>query len=306
MLFLALIRSGNAALHKPRKCRVGAAVAVARGLDACAPMHSSTTELKAGLGTARWVYPLLSAAVCLLALLAPVALGKTAHPSVFVVMAGLVSALFGYFIGSREDGIRALSAIDPLTGLFNRRHFQASFGRELLRAHRLGQPVGLLVIDIDGLKAINAALGREQGDKALCAVADALRHACRAADLCARTGGDEFVVLAPGSDETAARTLAERISATVHLRFAARRPIALAVGVEKPPQLSVSIGVAAASHDEPRLMCADALVSAADRALFYAKHQAPGRIQGASGEGRTVIRAARPALRLITRNAGGG
>jgi diguanylate cyclase (GGDEF)-like protein len=250
------------------------------------------------LGTSRWTYPLLSAAVCLAALLAPALAGKAAASVGFAIAAALVSGLVGHFVGSREDGLRALGSVDVLTGLFNRRYFESNFQREIAQAHRRGTPLALLLIDVDGLKNINDILGHGAGDAAICAVADALHHSLRASDLSARWGGDEFVVLAPDTGELAARALAERIGATVHLRSAARRPLGGAAP-SLAPTVTVSIGVVTAGSDVPGQLRTDAMFAAADRALYTAKGIGPGRVQSATGEGKSVVRTVRPPLHLV-------
>jgi diguanylate cyclase (GGDEF)-like protein len=217
----------------------------------------------------------------------------------FALAAALVCSVVGHFVGSREDGLRALGSVDVLTGLFNRRYFESTFDREIARAHRRQTPLALLVIDVDGLKQINDTLGHSAGDNALCAVADALQHSLRAEDLAARWGGDEFVVLAPDTGELAARALAERIVATVHLRSAARRPIGNGAHQALTPTVTVSIGVAVAGPDVPAQLRAEAMFAAGDRALYTAKGIGPGRVQSATGEGKSVIRAVRRPLHLV-------
>jgi diguanylate cyclase (GGDEF)-like protein len=223
--------------------------------------------------------------------------GKSTVNVGFALAAALVCSVVGHFVGSREDGLRALGSVDVLTGLFNRRYFESTFEREIARAHRRQTPLALLVIDVDGLKQINDTLGHGAGDGALCAVADALQHSLRAEDLAARWGGDEFVVLAPDTGELAARALAERIVATVHLRSAARRPVGN--GAHLTPTVTVSVGVATAGPDVPGQLRADAMFAAGDRALYAAKGIGPGRVQSATGEGKSVIRAVRPPLHLV-------
>jgi diguanylate cyclase (GGDEF)-like protein len=105
---------------------------------------------------------------------------------------------------------RELALRDQLTGLHNRRFFDDHLERALARADRSGQPVALLVLDLDGLKAINDAGGHAAGDAALRAAADALRESVRAGDLPCRVGGDEFAVILPGAAAAAALAVAER------------------------------------------------------------------------------------------------
>jgi diguanylate cyclase (GGDEF)-like protein len=249
-------------------------------------------------GKARFTYPVLSAVVCAAALLAPVLAGRPTHSIEFVAIATVLCAALGYVVGSREDGLRALSAVDGLTQLFNRRHFELNVQREVARALRQKTSLALLVIDVDGLKNINDILGHGAGDRAICAVGDALRHSCRADDLAARWGGDEFVVVAPATNEQAARALAERIIATVQLRTSARRPIGLFDSKTHAPTVTVSIGVASAGPESVGKLRADALFAAADRALYHAKASGPGAVRCASGEGTPSSLTVRGQLRL--------
>ena len=105
---------------------------------------------------------------------------------------------------------RELALRDQLTGLHNRRFFDDHLEQVLARADRSGRPVALLVVDLDGLKAINDAGGHPAGDAALRAAADALRASVRTGDLPCRLGGDEFAVILPDADEGAALAVAQR------------------------------------------------------------------------------------------------
>ncbi len=105
---------------------------------------------------------------------------------------------------------------DPLTGLPNRRLLLESIAPALARAERMGEPVGLLFLDLDGFKSVNDRFGHSAGDELLVAVADALRSTTRATDLPARLAGDEFAVLVerPRGDEPLT-VLADRIGAEI-------------------------------------------------------------------------------------------
>src|SRR3954468_1899233 len=137
-----------------------------------------------------------------------------------------LTTVLGWVVGRKEDLLETLSVTDPLTGLANRRRMLAAFGDELNRSARYGTPLALLLIDLDRLKEINDRRGHAQGDRALQLVADSLRRSCRATDLAARTGGDEFLVLAVETSAGEALALAHRICATV-------RRLGAAAGNEK-------------------------------------------------------------------------
>jgi diguanylate cyclase (GGDEF)-like protein len=110
---------------------------------------------------------------------------------------------------------RELALRDQLTGLHNRRFFDESLSDAIARGGRGGTSVGLLVIDLDGLKEINDDGGHVAGDAALRAAAEALRRCVRAGDLPCRLGGDEFAVILPGADPSAAMLVAERAQRTL-------------------------------------------------------------------------------------------
>jgi diguanylate cyclase (GGDEF)-like protein len=160
----------------------------------------------------------------------------------------------GWLVGRKEDLLGRLSTTDPLTGLANRRRLRSAFTDELNRAARYDTPLALLLVDLDRLKDINDRHGHADGDRALQLVAEALRRTCRATDLAARYGGDEFIVLAVNTPAPEARVLALRIRDSV-------RRLSLRAGrwskATEPINHTVSIG-------------ADELRAAADRAITAA------------------------------------
>ncbi len=135
--------------------------------------------------------------------------------------------------------IRGLADLDDLTGLYNLRSFSKLAESEYSRAEQEGAPCALLMIDLEQLGQINDRFGHEAGDRALCAVAASIRRATRTGDLCARYGGDEFVVLLPRCGQSAAEAVANRIrhdvySGTQDFNYAMRR-LAVAIGVAAAP-----------------------------------------------------------------------
>ena len=183
--------------------------------------------------------------------------------STAIMFAGL-----GVIIGSNEDLLKRVSLEDPLTGLANRRHLDRRLREELARVDRYNQPLALMLLDLDGLKAVNDAGGHEAGDNALRAVARTLQHTCRNTDLAARIGGDEFVVLAPNITENEALTLAERIRGTLTAE-------ASWVSTQLPA-LTLSIGIADTRCIQE--LHPDRLYSAADQALYRAKQAGKDRV----------------------------
>jgi diguanylate cyclase len=143
----------------------------------------------------------------------------------------LVAHMEAQELRRRATEAEALALVDPLTGLANRRGFDARYEQELARSARYDVPVALLAMDIDDFKVVNDSFGHVAGDDVLVAAADVLRRAARASDLPARLGGDEFVLLLSPGDERVAQTVAERIveefqAATEQLQM----PCSLSIG----------------------------------------------------------------------------
>jgi diguanylate cyclase (GGDEF)-like protein len=171
-----------------------------------------------------------------------------------------------------EQACAVLARTDELTGLANRRQFNEALEVEWRRAERDGSAVSLLMLDVDLFKAYNDAYGHLQGDKALCAVAHAIKdHIGRPADLGARYGGEEFAVLLPATDDAGAYPVAETIRSAIE-------KLGLPHAASPNHVLTVSIGIASL---RPRFG-ADAadLVKAADKALYLAKQAGRNRIYG--------------------------
>ena len=161
----------------------------------------------------------------------------------------------------RERRIRHEADTDDLTGLANRRALGRMLNAALLRAEVHELAVGVLMLDLDGFKAVNDRFGHAAGDTALREVATRLRRSVRDRDMVARTGGDEFVVVLAdlSTDENAAHEAAERIEA------AFVPPLRLA---NADVQLRAAVGVACFPKDGREL---DALLAAADRAMYARK-----------------------------------
>ncbi|MEN6350888.1 MAG: PAS domain S-box protein [Syntrophomonas sp.] len=134
-----------------------------------------------------------------------------------------------------EEEIRYLSFHDKLTGLYNRAYFEEEL-RRLDTARQL--PLSIIMGDVNGLKLINDALGHQEGDKLLITVADALKEACRAEDILARWGGDEFIILLPGCPHSIAAGIVDRIKS------------AETIFHTLPIQTSISLGTATKTRSD--------------------------------------------------------
>lgn len=158
--------------------------------------------------------------------------------------------------------LRHLAMTDHLTGLANRAHFERALEAEFGRAVRQGEPFTLLLLDLDGFKAVNDGFGHGAGDETLKEVSQRLLTQVRAGDVLARLGGDEFGVVMRDGDTESAQALAKRIVRAVS------QPIKLSSGDEVG--VGVSVGMAAYGDD---VMSVRKLVSQADQALYEAKKQ---------------------------------
>lgn len=162
-------------------------------------------------------------------------------------------------ITMREE-LRALSLVDDLTGLYNRRGFSLLASQQLKMAERAGKSASLLMGDLDGLKAINDIYGHLEGDAALVAASRILKETCRESDVVGRLGGDEFAVLAVGDSPPASAPLSARLSDAIDAWNAAAR---------KPYRLSLSIGVA--DFEIGGIDSLESLLFTADRLMYQHK-----------------------------------
>ena len=165
--------------------------------------------------------------------------------------------------------LEALSTIDGLTGIANRRHFDKLFAAEWLRCMRLGQPLALAMVDIDWFKKYNDCYGHQAGDECLRKFARILSATVsRSSDIVARYGGEEFVFFAPATDAEGALNMAEQLCAELE---AAALPHAFSTYM----CVTASIGVAVVVPSE--VQAPAALIQAADAALYLAKKQGRNR-----------------------------
>lgn len=170
----------------------------------------------------------------------------------------------------QRDQYEKLSRIDPLTGVANRRSFGGALEHHVGEARRSGQPLAMLVLDLDHFKRVNDELGHDAGDACLVRFADRMREMLElpGAHL-SRLGGEEFGVLLPGHDAASAAAAAEAMRASLE-----QRPLQLREG---PLALTVSIGVAVLHPEAGE--SGDELYRAADRAMYRAKGEGRNRVR---------------------------
>jgi diguanylate cyclase (GGDEF)-like protein len=170
-----------------------------------------------------------------------------------------------------HDQIKRQAVTDELTGLFNHRRFQEVMSTEVAAAHRFGQPLGLLMLDIDDFKRVNDTCGHQQGDVVLREVARVLRAESREIDEPARYGGEEMAVALPQTDLEGAYAIAERV------RTAVERLTIPRLDGDGVLRVTVSCGVASSAEDDKH-----ALIAAADAALYVAKRAGKNRTERAA------------------------
>jgi diguanylate cyclase (GGDEF)-like protein/PAS domain S-box-containing protein len=158
-----------------------------------------------------------------------------------------------------EDQLRQQASSDSLTGLANHRRLFEVLHAEISRSNRTGREFSLVLLDLDGLKAINDQFGHLTGDRALCRLAQILKDCCRSIDTAARHGGDEFALVLPETGAAAGTLVAQRICELL--------------GKEaEEPALSVSVGIASHPKDADTI---GTLLYAADKALYAMKDNRP-------------------------------
>jgi diguanylate cyclase (GGDEF)-like protein len=180
----------------------------------------------------------------------------------------LVFVLLGRALGRNADDLARLSATDGLTGLLNAQAFHTRLQEEVERSKRSGAPMTLLLLDLDHLKALNDRYGHSMGDRALAKIARAIQQEMRSIDVGGRLGGDEFGLLAVGTDRAAALTVSDRLQKTIagHMDEELGFPVTASIGV--------------VTFDPPHAPPVDSgnLARAADAALYRAKRGGRNRV----------------------------
>lgn len=174
-----------------------------------------------------------------------------------------------------EELYRQLAITDPLTGIFNRRHFYQLSESELQRTCRYGRPLAVMMIDIDYFKKVNDSYGHAIGDQVLQTLASLIREALRTIDIFARYGGEEFIVLLPETQLRDVRPIAERLC-----RKIAETPVPIEAN-----HISITISVGASAFEpsaqlfpSSKKVTLDQLIDLADKALYEAKETGRNRV----------------------------
>lgn len=165
--------------------------------------------------------------------------------------------------------LKDLSNTDPLTRLYNRRYLNQALKTELARSIRYKEPLALVLLDIDDFKKINDKFGHQNGDIVLMEIAETVLAGRRCYDIAVRFGGEEFLLVLPGTSLEGGVKVAERLREQV---------LSLSL---KPPldNLSVSISLGVASFPYPGIDDEDTLIRAADEALYRAKQNGKNRVE---------------------------
>jgi len=190
------------------------------------------------------------------------------------LIGSLIISILGHKLEKAYEKSRREADIDPLTRIFNRRYFMHRYRQDLRIAQRTGQPMSLIMIDVDHFKLYNDNYGHLEGDQCLVSIAAAIHRALqRPADLCARFGGEEFIVLLPDTSETGALHVAERIRSGV---AEADMPHGVSP-VDRRVTVSIGVALVGAGNVIPAQELQ--FIDAADAALYRAKNAGRNRIE---------------------------
>ena len=164
--------------------------------------------------------------------------------------------------------LRKLSITDGLTELFNHRHIHELLHEEFERTKRSGEPMSVVMMDLDRFKAVNDTYGHPTGDVILYETASILRQTVREIDMVGRYGGEEFIAILPGADEQAGHQFAERV----------RQTVAEHVYRDEANEVRMTVSGGVASFPGPGIDHPDMLIKRADEALYAAKQGGRNRI----------------------------
>jgi diguanylate cyclase (GGDEF)-like protein len=164
--------------------------------------------------------------------------------------------------------LERIATLDPLTGLFNRRHFFELTQQELERSRRYNRPISIIMLDIDHFKQVNDRFGHLVGDRVIVEVARRIQKALRRIDLACRYGGEEFAILLPETNLRQAEMVATRL-----WQLVTKQPT---VSGELKLKITVSVGVA--TYQLEGMITVDTLLDQADQAMYQAKEAGRNRV----------------------------
>jgi diguanylate cyclase (GGDEF)-like protein len=164
--------------------------------------------------------------------------------------------------------LQAQVSTDPLTGLFNYRHFESALKNEMQRTNRAGNPTALVMIDLDLFKQVNDRWGHEGGNKALQLAASLFKQELRAVDVVCRYGGEEFALILPQTTLPMAVRVAQRVRLTLQ-----QTPVAFA---DNWFNITASLGVAVYQANDSQSF--EAFVDTADQYLYEAKQKGRNQV----------------------------
>jgi diguanylate cyclase (GGDEF)-like protein len=166
------------------------------------------------------------------------------------------------------EELKAQAITDPLTGLYNYRHFEAMLSSELQRSHRSGRPACLIIVDLDYFKRVNDEWGHEAGNSALTLTANVLRSELRPFDILCRYGGEEFAIILPQTTLTMAVKVAERV----------RSAIAAAEVEFEAAQFKITASLGVGLFQPGDQLTPRQFIDQTDRYLYQAKEEGRNRV----------------------------
>lgn len=164
--------------------------------------------------------------------------------------------------------LKELVSTDPLTRLFNFRHFTQALEQELERTRRTGQPTALVMVDLDHFKQVNDTWGHDVGNRVLCHVAELMLTLLRKIDIPCRYGGEEFALILPGTPLPRAINAARRLRSAI-----SETPLDL-----DQNQLTVTASMGVGIYQRSSHIAAEAFVKQVDELLYAAKSQGRNRV----------------------------
>ncbi len=168
-----------------------------------------------------------------------------------------------------HERLQRVAAIDPLTGLYNRRFGMERLSEEFSRSVRTNDPLGVVLFDIDHFKAVNDIYGHQAGDNVLKLIAENAKSVLREGDILMRYGGEEFLAVLPGAGEADLRTIGERM----------RRIVESSVTLDSSTEIRVTISLGGVSFPSAGAADLDDLIRMADAAMYDAKNAGRNRLR---------------------------